>query len=185
MRNSTRTRSTARRLGPWFAAALAAGALAIAMQPDDPSPAVPSIVAAMVTWAFAIAGSALTPVFVLAIWWRGTTAAGAIAGMSVGGLVSVSMFVVGALPVGPGLGETLVTPTLVAAPLAALVTWLVSRSTTPPADVERQWLVLHGTAADRHAERLARLTIASAEPTPRRRGRGRGARRQGDRDADR
>ncbi|MCP2262917.1 cation acetate symporter [Promicromonospora thailandica] len=151
--------------------AVAAGVLAIAMEPRELTPAVPSIVAAMVTWAFAIAGSALTPVFVLAIWWRGTTAAGATAGMAVGGTVSVSMFVLGALPVGPGLGETLMTPTLVAAPLAALVTWLVSRRTAPPDDVERQWLVLHGTAADRHAERLARLTLASLEPTRRRSGR--------------
>jgi cation/acetate symporter len=162
--------------------ALAAGGLAIAMQPEEITPAVPSIVAAMVTWAFAIAGSALTPVFVLAIWWRGTTAAGATAGMVVGGLVSVTMFVVGALPIGPGLGEMLMTPTLVAAPLAALVTWLVSRATTPPDDVERQWLVLHGTAADRHAERLARLTIASLGSKARRSGRA--ARHEGEHDAD-
>ncbi|GGM25859.1 cation acetate symporter [Promicromonospora citrea] len=162
--------------------AVAAGALAIAMEPRELTPAVPSIVAAMVTWAFAIAGSALTPVFVLAIWWRGTTAAGATAGMTVGGLVSVSMFVLGALPVGPGLGETLMTPTLVAAPLAALVTWLVSRRTAPPDDVERQWLVLHGTAADRHAERLARLTLASLQQPTRRRS-GRTARRREGRDA--
>jgi len=71
------------------------------------------------------------------------------------------------------------TPTLVSAPLAALVTWLVSRATTAPDDVERQWLVLHGTAADRYAERLARLTIAGPGSAPGRPGR----RRR--RDADR
>ncbi|GAB4083871.1 cation acetate symporter [Myceligenerans cantabricum] len=140
--------------------ALAAAGMAMVLQPDNLAPAVPSIVAAMVTWAFAIAGSALTPVFVLAIWWRGTTAAGAIAGMLTGGCASIGMFVLGILPIGPGLGEMLMTPTLVAAPLAAAVCMLVSRVTTPPADVDRHWTVLHGTAADRQAERLAKLTIA-------------------------
>jgi cation/acetate symporter len=31
-------------------------------------------VALMVTWAFAVAGSSLTPVFLLSVWWRRTTA---------------------------------------------------------------------------------------------------------------
>ncbi|MBE1877202.1 cation acetate symporter [Myceligenerans pegani] len=150
--------------------ALTAAGMAMVMQPDSLAPSVPSIVAAMVTWAFAIAGSALTPVFVLAIWWRGTTAAGAVAGMLTGGLASIGMFVLGVLPVGPGIGEMLMTPTLVAAPLAAAVCALVSRVTRPPSDVDRQWLIMHGTAADRQAERLAHLTIH---------GPGRSRRRQG------
>ena len=149
--------------------ALAAAGLGMLLQPDQLASSVPSIVAAMVTWAFAIAGSALTPVFVLAIWWRGTTAPGAVAGMLVGGVASVGMFLLGILPIGPGLGDILLTPTLVAAPLAAAVCVLVSRGTAPPPDVERQWLILHGTAADRKAERLAHLTVTSL-------GRGKGAR---------
>ncbi|WP_125774052.1 cation acetate symporter [Antribacter gilvus] len=149
--------------------AVAAAVLALVLRPENLSSTVPSIVAAMVTWAFAVAGSALTPVFILAIWWRGTTAAGAVAGMATGGLSTVAMFVVGALPVGPGLDDMLVTPTLVAAPLATAVCVLVSRRTAPPPDVEQQWLTLHGTAGDRQAERLARLTIANTAG-PRRRG---------------
>ena len=73
-------------------AAAAAAGLAIALSPESFTPAMPSLVATMVTWAFAVAGSALTPVVVLAIWWRRTTAAGAIAGMLTGGSLAVAMF---------------------------------------------------------------------------------------------
>jgi cation/acetate symporter len=134
---------------------------ALAMQPESLTALLPSIVATMVTWAFALAGSALTPVFMLAIWWRGTTAAGATAGMATGAVVAVAMFVAGVAVGGQGVGEMLLTPTIAAAPLAAIVTILVSRRTRPPAGLERLWLALHGTAADRHAERLAQLTINS------------------------
>jgi cation/acetate symporter len=146
----------------------AAAGLALAMHPESLSALLPSIVATMVTWAFALAGSALTPVFILAIWWRGTTAAGATAGMISGAGLAVSMFVVGTVLGDPGLGEMLMTPTLVAAPVAAAVTILVSRRTNAPDDVERLWLTMHGTAADRHAERLAQLTINSLARRPRR-----------------
>src|SRR5699024_5033681 len=81
--------------------ALTAAGLGMLLRPDLVASAVPSIVAAMVTWAFAIAGSALPPVFVLTIWWRSTTAAGAVAGMLTGGIASVGMFLLGILPVGP------------------------------------------------------------------------------------
>jgi cation/acetate symporter len=148
--------------------AFAAAGLALAMRPESLTALLPSIVATMVTWAFALAGSALTPVFILTIWWRGTTAAGATAGMATGAVLAVSMFVVGTVLGDPDLGELLMTPTLIAAPLAAAVTILVSRRTSPPAGLDRMWLTMHGTAADRHAERLARLTIDSRPPRPRR-----------------
>jgi cation/acetate symporter len=155
--------------------AFATAGLALAMHPESLTALLPSIVATMVTWAFALAGSALTPVFMLAIWWRGTTAAGATAGMVTGAAVAVTMFAAGAVVGGDGVGEMLLTPTLVAAPLAAMVTVLVSRWTEPPAALERLWLALHGTAADRAAERLARLTISNPARRPgRRRGAGRG-----------
>lgn len=144
--------------------------LALGMSPESLTAALPSIVATMVTWAFALAGSALTPAFLLAIWWRGTTAAGAVAGMVTGATVAVALLAVGAVAGTDGFGEMLLTPTLVAAPLSAAVTILVSRWTAPPAELERLWLTLHGTAADRHAERLARLTIDSPGRPGRRRG---------------
>ncbi|GAA1971826.1 hypothetical protein GCM10009718_04450 [Isoptericola halotolerans] len=139
--------------------ACAAAGLGLALRPETFATATASIVATMVTWAFAIAGSALTPVFLLTIWWRRTTAAAAVAGMATGMLVAVAMFTAGLFAAGGLLREALVTPTLVAAPLAAAVTVLVSLRTTAPADVEKSWLIMHGTAADRHAERLAQLVL--------------------------
>lgn len=136
--------------------------LALTMRPESLTTLLPSVVASMVTWAFALAGSALTPVFILAIWWRATTARGAIAGMATGAVLAISMFAAGTLLGDPELGELLLAPSLVAAPIAAVVTVLVSRRTKPPDGVERMWLIMHGTAADRHAERLARLTIDSS-----------------------
>ncbi|QSB16567.1 cation acetate symporter [Natronosporangium hydrolyticum] len=156
--------------GTVIVVACATAGLALALRPESLSALLPSIVATMVTWAFALAGSALTPVFILTIWWRGTTAAGAVAGMLTGGTAAVSMFVAGTLTGDRGLGEMLMTPTLVAAPVAALVTIIVSRRGQPPADTEAMWLTMHGTAADRQAERLARLTVQRPARRPRRRG---------------
>src|SRR5690606_1640898 len=76
-------------------AGLAPASLALGRRPDCLISRPPSIVAAMVAWACALAGAALTPVFILAIWWRGTTAAGGIAGMVTGAVLPVSLFVVG------------------------------------------------------------------------------------------
>ncbi len=140
--------------------ACAAACLGLALRPETFVAATPSIVATMVTWAFAVAGSALTPVFLLAIWWPRTTARGAVSGMLTGMAVAVGMLAAGLFADGGLLRDALVTPTLVAAPLAAAVTVLVSLRTTPPPDVEKSWLIMHGTAADRHAERLARLVVA-------------------------
>jgi cation/acetate symporter len=140
--------------------AFASAGLALSMRPESLSALLPAIVATMVTWAFALAGSALTPVFILAIWWRQTTAVGAVAGMVTGATAAISMFVAGVLIGDDELGEVLMTPTIVAAPIAAAVTILVSRRTSVPTDLDQLWVKLHGTAADRHAERLARLTIA-------------------------
>ncbi|NDK31551.1 sodium/solute symporter [Nesterenkonia haasae] len=140
-------------------AAGAAAGLAIALRPEAFTPAMPSLVATMVTWAFAIAGSALTPVVVLTIWWRRTTAAGALAGLISGATVSIIMFLSASFLEASPLRELMAAPTLIAAPLAFLLTILVSLRTRPPSEVEADWVIMHGTAADRHAERLAQLTL--------------------------
>jgi cation/acetate symporter len=145
------------RITTLLGAALAAG-LAIAMRPEAFAPAMPSLVATMVTWAFAVAGSALTPVLVLAIWWHRTTAAGALAGMLVGAGLSVSMFMTAGLVETVWLRELLAAPTLVVAPITVAVIVLVSLRTKAPAEVQAHWVLMHGTAADRRAERMARLT---------------------------
>ncbi|SNR40994.1 cation/acetate symporter [Haloechinothrix alba] len=139
--------------------AVLSAAVAVGLRPDSLTALLPSIVATMVTWAFALAGSALTPVFILTIWWQRTTAPAAITGMITGALTAITMFALGTVYGDAGLSEMLLTPTIVAAPLSAVVTVVVSRFTTTPAELDRLWLKLHGTAADRHTLRLARLTI--------------------------
>jgi cation/acetate symporter len=139
--------------------AAVAAAVALRLDPTSLSALFPSAVATMVTWAFAVAGSALTPVIVLSIWWRGMTAAGAVAGMAVGGVLAVILFLVALLQPDWTLAGLLLTPSPVAAPCAVVAAVAVSRRTLTPAGLTQLWARLHGTAADRHAERLARLTL--------------------------
>lgn len=139
--------------------ALLSAALALGVRPESLAGQFPSIVATMVTWAFVLAGSALTPVFILAIWWRQTTGPGAAAGMVTGAVVAVAMCATGVVLDNSGYGELLLTPTIVSAPCAAAVTVAVSLVTRPPEHLSAIWVRLHGTAADRHTIKLARLTM--------------------------
>ncbi|MDT0303036.1 solute symporter family protein [Streptomonospora wellingtoniae] len=144
--------------------------LALNVRPETLTGQFPSIVATMVTWAFVLAGSALTPVFILAIWWRRTTGPGAVAGMLTGAAAAVSMGAAGVLLGDSAYSEVLLTPTVFSAPCAAAVTVAVSLVTRPPEDTDRIWVRMHGTAADRRAVRIARLTVTGFG----RRGGGRG-----------
>ena len=45
----------------------------------------------MVTWAFAVGASAFVPMLLTGIWWKGTTERGAIAGMFVGLVGSITI----------------------------------------------------------------------------------------------
>jgi cation/acetate symporter len=162
---SERQALRAGRVAVVVATGAAAGA-ALVLRPDDLADTVvaPSLVATMVTWAFCLAGSSLTPVLLLAIWWRGATARGALAGMTVGAVTVIAMIGIG-LARDAGLdprASLLLTPTIVAAPAAAAATVLVSRRDSRPAELDRIWRRMHGTAADRHAERLAQLTLEQA-----------------------
>src|SRR5690606_23075429 len=145
--------------------ATASAAVALVNPPQAHATRFPSLVAQMVTWAFALAGSSLTPVFLLAIWWRRTTAAGAVAGMVAGAATAVGLLALGLWSgdASDPVSGLLLTPTLLAAPVGLAVCVGGSRRTAPPPDVEAAWLRLHGTAADRRAERLARLTIAGVD----------------------
>lgn len=145
------------------ATAMIAAGVALRLEPTSLSALFPSAVATMVTWAFAIAGSALTPVIILSIWWRRMTAAGAIAGLVTGAAIAVVMFVVALVRPDLRAAGLLLTPTPFAAPVAALVAVLVSRRTAVPVNVAALWVRLHGTATDRATERLARVTLRGAE----------------------
>ncbi|GAB3466528.1 sodium/solute symporter [Streptomonospora sediminis] len=140
--------------------AAVSASLALAVHPQAVTGQFPSIVATMVTWAFALAGSALTPVFLFAIWWRRTTGPGAVAGMITGTVAAVGMCTAGLLLGDNAYAQVLLTPTVVSAPCAAAATAVVSLATRPPPGLDAIWLRMHGTAADRRAVRLARLTVA-------------------------
>ena len=141
-----------------------AALVALAVEPARLLTTFPSIIATMVTWAFAMAGSALTPVVLLGIWWRNATAAGAVAGIWVGGVIAVGALLVG-MVVGAdpadGLGAVLLAPTLIAAPASTVTIVLVSRLDTATGAGDGVWSRMHGTAQDRKAERLARITLRS------------------------
>ncbi len=144
--------------------AAVAAAVALRLEPTSLSALFPSAVATMVTWAFAVAGSALTPVIVLSIWWRGMTASGAIAGLATGGGLAIALFLVALSQPDWSTSSLLLTPAPIAAPCAALAAVIVSRRTTPPDDLTQLWGRLHGTAGDRTVERLARLTLRGVDP---------------------
>ncbi|WP_461024103.1 sodium/solute symporter [Thalassiella azotivora] len=97
--------------------------------------------------AFAVAASTFCPLLVLGIWWRGLTAAGAVAGLAAGGgtasaAVLVTM-VAGPLDGWPG--ALLAQPAAWTVPLAFAVMVVVSRLTRglPPGRVGRIMVRLH------------------------------------------
>ncbi|WP_420751323.1 cation acetate symporter [Rhodococcus sp. O3] len=99
---------------------------------------------------FAVAASTLCPLLVLGIWWRGLTAAGAAAGMVLGGLVSgTAAMVVVLAPIDPErygwLAVLVGYPAAVSVPLAFLTMVLVSLVTrrSVPADVGRTFSRMH------------------------------------------
>jgi Na+(H+)/acetate symporter ActP len=101
--------------------------------------------------AFAVAASTLCPLLVLGIWWRGLTAAGAIAGLAVGALASgLAILVAITGRVGDDvLGGWLTTligyPAAITVPLAFATMVLVSRITRTdvPPDVARIFARMH------------------------------------------
>ena len=100
---------------------------------------------------FAVAASTLCPLLVLGIWWRGLTAAGAVAGLTVG---AVSSAVATLLAVTRWVGEDLLGgwpaavagyPAAVTVPLAFATMIAVSRATRSavPAEVSRTFARMH------------------------------------------
>jgi len=96
---------------------------------------------------FAVAAATFCPLLVLGIWWRGLTAAGAIAGVLVGGCLSaiavpLSLFAV--VPQG-WVGVLLYRPAVITVPAAFLAMVVVSRFTRAaiPRDVDRSLMILH------------------------------------------
>ena len=100
---------------------------------------------------FAVAASTLCPLLVLGIWWRGLTAAGAIAGLIVGGVSSgtaTSLAIAGVVDddaLGGWLAVILGYPAAVTVPLAFATMVLVSRVTraSVPRDLARTFARMH------------------------------------------
>lgn len=143
------------------AVAMIATSVALAVGPQIVDGRFSSLIAQMVTWALAIAGSALTPALLLSMWWPRTTAAGLCTGMTCGTVLSVAMIAVGIASNAPttGLGALLLTPTPIAAVVNVVLTVLVSLRGTPPPGTTAALARMHGTGADRRSEALASLTI--------------------------
>ena len=105
----------------------------------------------LVGWAFAIAASSFCPLLVLGIWWRGLTAAGAGAGLAVGGgLASVAILVTMVAHPGPGWTEALLgQPAAWSVPAAFLTMVVVSRLTARslPTEVGAKMVAMHAPEA--------------------------------------
>ncbi len=172
--NPRATRLQALRAGQIAVAAMAvlAAVLAALFDPSRFTSSVPSIIASLVTAAFAVAGCTLTPALLLGIWSKSVTAAGLITGLVVGGVGSIA-----SVSIGLWVGDAptlLLTPTLVLGPAVFLIIIAVShlpsllpRQATgkPPIHpgLEQVWLTMHGSASDRRAERLADITVRTTD----------------------
>jgi len=119
-------------------------------------------VSQVVGLAFAVAASSFCPLLVLGTWWRGLTAAGAGAGLLIGGGLSGTAVLVTVL--GPGLhgwaGAMMSQPAAWTVPIAFTVMVVVSRLTAGqvPADVGRTMLQLHAPES---------LRFGTSQQTPR------------------
>lgn len=105
----------------------------------------------LVGWAFAIAASSFCPLLVLGIWWRGLTAAGAAAGLLVGGgLASGAILFTMTGYETSGWPETLLAqPAAWSVPTAFLTMVVVSKLTASrrPAGVVSKMITLHAPEA--------------------------------------
>ncbi|MDN5918323.1 MAG: cation acetate symporter [Pseudonocardia sp.] len=111
---------------------------------------------------FAVAASTFCPLLVLGIWWRGLTAAGAIAGVLAGGVTSALAVVVSLVTRSEnGWSVLLYRPAIISVPLAFLAMVLVSLATraSRPVDAGQLLLRLHaperlGLSRDRLDDRV-------------------------------
>jgi cation/acetate symporter len=162
--NPRATRVQALRAGQLAVVVVAVGAAGAAglLNPAMVSASTPSVIASLVTAAFALAGCTLTPCLVLGIWWKRTTAPAVMIGMVVGAVLSLGAILVGMA--GADLSPVLQTPTFAVGPMVSLVIVGVSLLTAPVDGIDDIWVRMHGSAQDRAAERIARITIESGIP---------------------
>ncbi|GAB2867088.1 hypothetical protein GCM10022221_79710 [Actinocorallia aurea] len=122
--------------------------------------AVPSSlpVATMVGLAFALSASTFCPLLVLGIWWRGLTAAGALAGLATGGVLAGGAVIWTVVTERPY--DWIAQPGAWTVPLTFLVMVAVSRHTARPPHTARTMVRLHtpeGVELDRGDWRPRRI----------------------------
>ena len=112
----------------------------------------------LVLFAWAGLGAALGPTTVLALYWRGTTKAGVIAGLVTGTVTTIVWYLT------PVLREFLY-ELIPAFLLAAFATWIVSRVTQPPEGVEEDFRIMgdHLGDAARADATVARVREAALQ----------------------
>jgi Na+/proline symporter len=89
----------------------------------------------LVLFAWAGLGAAIGPSTILALYWKGTTKAGIFAGLFTGTVVTIVWYYI------PVLKDNLY-ELIPAFTLALLATWLVSRFTQPPENIEEAFIEL-------------------------------------------
>ncbi|GAB2840864.1 hypothetical protein GCM10027092_02430 [Yaniella soli] len=102
--------------------------------------------AGAVAMVFTFTASSLAPIVLLAIWWRGLTVPGALAGMITGAVISLGALLVGHLVEFNGITATFFQyPALWTVPFVLVVTMLVSALGTqrPPANTDAVLARLH------------------------------------------
>ncbi len=146
-----------------IAFALIAMAIGLGIPATGLDKAYPALIAMMVTWAFSVSASAFVPMLVLGIWWRGTTERGAIAGVLVGLVGSITIILMNILQALKIIGTTgllgfvgsLTFPVLFTFPLGVLTIIIVSMIDGQlPKNVDEIWMRIHGTAHERHERDL-------------------------------
>ena len=160
--------------------ALIALRLGLAIPASGLDKAYPALIAMMVTWAFAVAARRFVPMLLTGIWWKGTTEKGAIAGMAVGLVGSITIIFLNifvALKIIPATGflgflGSLTFPTILIFPAALATIFIVSLiDKKTPANLERDLDRCHGTAAasrrDVEAEIAGRVGRHCSERFPR------------------
>lgn len=139
--------------------ALVALGIGLAIPASGLDKAYPALIAMMVTWAFSVGASAFVPMLLTGIWWKGTTEKGAISGMLVGLVGSISIIflnILMALKVIPSTGilgflGALTFPVIFTFPLALLTIVVVSKMDgRVPTNINEIWMRIHGTASERH-----------------------------------
>ncbi|GBD40803.1 Cation/acetate symporter ActP [bacterium HR39] len=93
----------------------------------------PAHILAYVSWAFSLAAAGLFPALVLGVMWKNANTPGAIAGM-IGGF-GVTLFYIVATNTGwmqPWFGVRNISAALFGLPVSFILTWAVSKMTTPP-----------------------------------------------------